>query len=164
MHIKKYKVAAPGLLRLLFVLLAGAGGQVLADEDFPGVRKLMSEEEFRASGLSRLSQEELKALNAWLIRYTAGEATVLQDSSEAVREAKEAFAIESRISGDFTGWTGKTFFKLENGQLWQQRLNGKYQYRGPANPAVRIDRNWLGFYRLTLVETGRSVGVSLVER
>ena len=53
-------------------------------------------------------------------------------------------------------------FRLENGQVWRQRLDGRYQYSGAPNPAVRIDKNWLGFYRMTLVKEGRSIGVTRV--
>jgi hypothetical protein len=143
-------------------LPAALGTSVPAQaQGFPGVERLMSAEEFRATGMEKLTPEERKALDAWLVRYTAGEAQILQ-SSEAVREAeaKEDFEIVSRIEGDFTGWSGKTIFRLANGQTWEQRLDGKYRYDGPPNPEVRIDRNWLGFYRLTVVETGRRVGVS----
>ena len=31
-----------------------------------------------------------------------------------------ANVIESRIDGEFTGWSGDTIFKLRNGQIWQQ--------------------------------------------
>lgn len=136
--------------------------QSVADEEgFPGIEKLMTGDEYRAAGLDKLSPDEKRALDEWLIRYTGGEAAVLQETSEEVREAKRDFVIESRITGDFTGWSGETYFKLENGQLWQQRLDGNYRYKGPANPEVRIDRNWLGFYRMTLIESGRSIGVKL---
>ncbi len=152
----------PGFAVAVTLLLSVPIGYT-ADEKqgFPGIQKLMTAEEYRAAGLDKLSPEEKKALDQWLIRYTGGEAEVLQETSEEVREAKREFAIESRITGDFTGWSGETYFKLENGQLWQQRLSGRYKYTGPANPEVRIDRNWLGFYRMTLVETGRSIGVTL---
>lgn len=149
----------------LFLLLAllglSAGQQAAADDpDFPGVKALMNADDFSRTGLSKLSERELQALDEWLIRYTAGDARVLQQSNEAVREAEKTYAVESRISGEFTGWSGKTIITLDNGQVWQQRLKGRYQYRGPANPAVRIEKNWAGYYRLTLIDTGRSVGVS----
>ena len=149
---------------LLGVALAGAIATATVAQEtdpFPGVEALMSADEYRAAGLEKLSDEEKQALDAWLLRYTAGDAEVLQESSEAVRKARKDYTIESRIVGDFTGWTGKTYFKLENGQLWQQRLNGRYRYDGPANPEVRIERNVFGFYRMTVVESGRSIGVSL---
>lgn len=131
-----------------------------ADDGFPGVAKLMSQEEFRDSGLEKLSEAELKALNQWLIRYTAGDAEVLSESNEEVREAKKTYRVEARLGSEFDGWSGETIFKLDNGQVWQQRLTGRYYYRGPANPEVLIRKNWAGFYRLTLVKEGKSVGVT----
>lgn len=133
-----------------------------SEEDFPGFETLMSEEEFQDTGLDKLSKQELESLTQWLIRYTAGDAQILQDRSEAVREAEKAFEIESRITGEFKGWTGKTIFRLENGQIWQQRLSGRYPYRGPANPRVRISKNWLGFFKMTLIDIDKSIGVSQV--
>ena len=115
------------------------------ESDFPGIKSLMSVTDFEESGLDKLSDKELDALDAWLVRYTAGEAEVLQRSSKAVRAAEKDFEVESMILGDFKGWSGETVFRLDNGQIWQQRLDGKYKYRGPANPAVRISKNWLGF-------------------
>lgn len=147
---------------LAAIVLGGlAMGSLAADDKtFPGVRRLMSEEDFEASGLGKLSAEEIEALDAWLLRYTAGDATVLQKSNKEVRKATEEYEFVSRITGEFTGWSGKTVFRLENGQVWKQRLDGRYRHRGSPNPEVRIDRNWLGFYRMTVIESGRSVGVS----
>jgi hypothetical protein len=154
---------APPLI-VLACCMAPAAYMRAADGDgedaFLGIERLMTAEEFRDAGLTKLTEDEKAALDQWLIRYTAGEAEMLQSTSEVVQEAKKDLSVESRITGDFTGWTGETYFELENGQLWQQRLSGRYRYEGPANPRVRIERNWLGFYRMTLVDTGRSIGVS----
>lgn len=130
-----------------------------AAEDFPGLERLMTVEQFRRTGLQKLSDTELEALNEWLIEYTAGDAQILQDTSEAVREAEKNLEINSRITGDFNGWDGDTIFRLENGQIWQQRLSGRYPYRGPENPEIRISKNFLGFYKMTLLESGKTVGV-----
>ena len=154
---------ATGCLAVLVLMCAGAVSPALADDDFPGIRKLMSDDEFRTTGLDGLAPEELEALDAWLLRYTAGDAEVLQETNDSVREAREARddrGIVSRVVGDFEGWSGETIFRLENGQVWEQRLDGRYRYRGEPNPEVRIDRNWVGFYRMTVIGTGRSVGVS----
>jgi hypothetical protein len=148
------------------LLLTIAGRPVLGadDDDFPGLRELMTEEEFREMGLERLSPEELEALDAWLLRYTAGEAQVLmQQKREVIREAEKDFEIVSRVRGDFRGWSGDTLFQLENGQVWRQRLAGRYAYNGPPNPEVRIEKNFFGFYTLTVIETGRGIGVSLLQ-
>lgn len=131
-----------------------------AEERFPGVEKLMSEADFRAAGLEGLSPAQLESLNQWLIRYTAGEAEVLQQTNEAVREAEQDIEITARLSEDFDGWEGKTVFRLDNGQIWKQRNDGRYRYRGPASPQVRIDKNWLGFYKMTLIDEDRGIGVT----
>lgn len=127
---------------------------------FPGIGSLMSADEFDDAGLDKLNDDEIKALNAWLVRYTAGDAEVLQKSNTEVREAQKDHEIRTRISGNFTGWSGETVFRFENGQVWRQRLSGNYRYRGPANPEVLISKNWIGFYRMTLVEAGKSIGVT----
>jgi hypothetical protein len=122
----------------------------------------MSPEEFSASGLDKLSDKELEALDDWLLLYTAGEAAILREDNTEVREAAKEAEILTRIEGDFRGWSGDTVFRLENGQVWRQRLQGKYRYSGPPNPEVKIQRNFLGFYMMTVVESGKSVGVKLV--
>lgn len=145
---------------ILTVLSALSLRASAAEDGFPGIKRLMSAEEFKASGLDGLSESELKALNAWLIRYTAGDAEVLQQSNEVVREAQKTYELDTRLADGFNGWSGETIFRMQNGQVWQQRLKGRYQYNGPANPQVLISKNWLGFYRMTLVETGKSIGVT----
>ncbi|MFT4767253.1 MAG: hypothetical protein ACI8RN_000378 [Glaciecola sp.] len=143
-------------------LLMSASFVGAANDDFPGFEKLMSDQEFVETGLGKLNAKELEALNQWLIRYTAGDAVVLQATNEAVREAEKSYEVESSITGEFSGWTGKTVFRLENGQVWEQRLSGRYPYRGPANPKVVISKNFMGFYKMTLVDVDRSIGVSRV--
>jgi hypothetical protein len=150
------------LLLTLFIALLFPFAAEADDKPFPGIKKLMSSEEYSASGLERLSAEELEALNAWLVRYTGGEAAILRVENEEVLEARKDFELRSRISGTFKGWSGETVFRLENGQVWRQRLSGRYTYTGPPNPEVLISRNFMGFFKMTMVETGKSVGVSVV--
>ncbi len=45
--------------------------------------------------------------------------------------------VESRIDGDFEGWTGDTLFKLVNGQIWQQ-ASYAYTYHYAFDPKVII--------------------------
>ncbi len=71
-------------------------------------------------------------------------------------------SIKSRIDGEFRGWTGKTIFKLQNGQVWIQRIRGK-SFMRLNNPEVMITRNILGYYKITVVETGRSIGVKRIK-
>jgi hypothetical protein len=152
----------PPALRATALSLALACPIAPAEESFPGIRQLMSEEEFRAAGLGRLDAAELKALNGWLIRYTAGEAGSLRATNEAVREAERAYEVNARLSADFDGWEGDTLFRLDNGQIWRQRLSGRFVYDGEPGPAVRIQKNWLGFHVMIMVDSQKSVGVTRV--
>ena len=150
---------------LLFTVGCAAG--VVAAQDFPGIEKLMSAEEFEAAGLGKLSDSEREALDAWLLRYTADEAETLRKTRATVKEkAEEAARIETRVRAPFEGWNGETVFRLENGQVWRQRIDGRFFYRDDAYPGdardVVIDKNFLGFWRLTHVASGRSVGVTRV--
>ncbi len=147
-----------------WILTAGllvVAATTAAGEDFPGIEKLMSAEEYRAAGLDKLSPAERAALNQWLITYTAVEAPAMLRESETVKEVEQAHEIEANINQPFEGWSGETLFYLDNGQVWRQRLRGRHVYRGDDTRVV-IKKNAFGFYRMTHLATGKSVGVKLV--
>jgi hypothetical protein len=56
------------------------------------------------------------------------------DGSVRVRRTD---AVESRIDGEFTGWSGETTFKLQNGQVWRQSSYA-YWYHYAYCPEVVI--------------------------
>lgn len=132
----------------------------LADT-FPGVEKLMSAEQFEAAGLHKLTPTEREALDRWLLSYTAEEAPEMLRSNPEVRAAEEAIRIEARVKQPFNGWTGDTIFYLDNGQVWRQRLKGRYFHRGD-DTAVVIEKNLLGYFKMTVVDSNKSVGVTRV--
>ena len=152
----------------VFKRLAGSSALVLASisscgvlaESFPGIEKLMKEDEFHASGLHKLSEQERNALNQWLIRYTATEASLIRKSVPVVQKEVEK-QIESHIDGVFVGWSGKTVFSLKNGQQWRQRTEGVWK-TSRESPEVLIKRNFFGFYEMELVGTSRSIGVKRI--
>jgi hypothetical protein len=149
----------PLLCAMLF-----ASSAVLAQDSatFPGIEALMTPEEYRAAGLEKLSPAEREALNNFLIRYTAEDSQVLLNTDEEVKKAVEEQEIVSVIQQPFKGWSGDTVFRLENGQVWQQRQSGNYPYRG-TNPEVRITKNFMGFYRMELTENGKAVAVKRLQ-
>ncbi len=130
--------------------------------DFPGVRQLMSKEKFDRSGLHKLSSAEIDALNEWLIDYTAKDAEMVKSQSAAVKKAAKEERVEAKITGEFNGWNGDTVFHLDNGQVWKQRLRGRNS-ASAESPEIVISKNWMGFYRLTVVSSGRSVGVKRIK-
>lgn len=101
---------------------------IFAQTQAPTLEERMSQEEFTAAGLDKLSPEQLKYLNGWIqskgvsevgapIRHRDGTATFYADDQD--REV-----IESSIAGQFNGWRGKTRVTLENGQVWEQVESG----------------------------------------
>jgi hypothetical protein len=137
---------------------------IAAAEAPPDVRELMTPDEFSAAGLERLSPSELDVLSRWLLSYTARQATELRQHSESVKEEirkVEEAGIRTRIAGEFHGWDGDTLFRLENGQVWKQRLRGQWSYRAIA-PEVELSKNLMGYWMLRVLDADRAVGVTRV--
>jgi hypothetical protein len=151
---KKYLLL---LLPILSVAVSAAD-----TESFPGVKNLMKADEYKAAGLDRLTPKERDVLNQWLIKYTAFEAPVILRTNKEVKEVEKQFELTARIKQPFTGWSGKTVFYLDNGEIWQQRLTGRYSY-SKDDTAVLIDKNFMGFHVMTLISTGQSIGVKRIK-
>jgi hypothetical protein len=131
----------------------------------PDLRALMTADEFSAAGLERLSPTELEALNRWLLRYTARQASELRQHNELISEEirkVEQEGVRTRIVGEFRGWDGDTVFRLENGQVWKQRLPGNLHYRASA-PEVELSKNFMGYWMLRVLEADRAVGVTRID-
>jgi 8-oxo-dGTP pyrophosphatase MutT (NUDIX family) len=79
----------------------------------------------------------------------------------AVREDDEA--IRTRIIGDFRGWTGKTVFTLENGQVWQQTDKEDRAFPKLVNPEVELTPHRLFGWKMTLVAEGLGIRVKRVK-
>ncbi len=136
------------LLLALFIFPTSA-------EEFSSLEERMSAAEFRASGLEKLSAEELAALNAWLRGQrsltpttTGTTRTAAVASPQSVAETdrrglrsgvRHDDVIESRIPGNFRGWNGtKSTFELENGMVWQSTDPAAKLSVNLQNPVVRI--------------------------
>ena len=76
----------------------------------------------------------------------------LPDRSDTAKE------FEATVVGEVDGWSGKTVFKLNNGQIWVQRGNERSN-KQLSNPSVSVKQNFLGFYVMTFKETGQKVRV-----
>jgi hypothetical protein len=74
----------------------------------------------------------------------------------------ESNQLHARVVGKFRGWSGKSVFTLDNGQVWRQRVSGRYTYTGDDTRVV-ISQNRFGFFDMRLVVADRSVGVSRVK-
>jgi hypothetical protein len=155
------KILTPILL--LATLLAATGSSIAQDgKSFPGIESLMTAEEYKAAGMDKLTPAERDALNSFLIRYTAEDSEVMRNTDEDVIKAVEEQEILSSIKPPFKGWSGNTVFRLENGQTWQQRRRGNYKHMG-TDTRVRITKNFMGFHRMEMVDSGKSVQVKRVQ-
>lgn len=130
-----------------------------AQQDFATLEEQMTGDEFRATGLEKLSPQELAALNEWIRarslatldapRYaTSGPVTGTPDRSEIEKMPRET--IVSRINGTFSGWDGQTVFKLENGMIWAQADKDKFYTQEMQSPTVTIEPGMFGAWNLSV--------------
>lgn len=149
-----------------------------AVEEFPEVKDLMSDDEFRLTGMDKLNPEELQNLKVWLQIYTERDAEFLRSITDIASPLESEVTdvtgkqkvgvlalttdIRSIIPGDFLGWTGNTKFVLANGQVWQQRGKARYRFKG-IDPEVIIRKNILGFYVMEFPSVSRKVKVTRIQ-
>ena len=137
-----------------------------AEEGFSSLEEQMTGQEFEATGLEKLSPQELEALNGWIRRHSL--ATLDASSAKEVaangaepqvadqrglkgkKEEKDRTPITSRIVGRFSGWDGQTVFKLENGMIWAQADKDKFFTKEVENPVVVIEPGMFGTWRLSI--------------
>lgn len=149
------------MIRSCIALLLLLASQSAFSADNPDIRVLMTAEEFAAAGLDRLSDDQLDAINSWLVRYTAQDAEEMLKNSPAVIELDNE-DIRSQIDGQFNGWNGPTRFTLKNGQIWETRSTRRYEYSA-IDPEVVITTNWMGISRMRIVGTGQAINVRRVQ-
>jgi hypothetical protein len=120
----------------------------------------MTADEFKAAGLDKLSAEELKNLNAWLQGYRQTAETKAAEKATAEVKTKVASesrtkmdSILSRVDGTFTGLTGHTIIKLEDGTTWKQaNVDDRYHAQITDHPPVKVSRGTFG-YKMRVVGT-----------
>ena len=151
----------PQLFLASLLLLASAYTTAADSGEFPGVKGLMSAQEYEDAGMDKLSEEEREALDQWLIRYTAWQAPQIRKSVEEVKEVEKDFELNASIKQPFKGWSDGTYFYLDNGQVWQQRNSARYHYSG-EDTRITIRKNALGFYVMEHLATGKKIGVKQV--
>jgi hypothetical protein len=170
----------PIILLVLVAWPAWSGAQ----EAFSSLEERMTGQEFIETGLHKLTEEELRALNRWL---SARSVATLEDATGRNRDLsrigsetapeqgdqrgfdtnsgddKDDSAIVSRILGTFTGWDGATVFQLENGMVWKQDDDSKFSISPIENPVVTIKSGWLRGWRLSLEGYGEKVKVERIQ-
>jgi hypothetical protein len=148
---------------ILVLSIPGVSSAEAADGDSPPVESLMTPEDFSASGLNKLTEAERAHLSKWLAGYRQGatEGPAPPKTPEQRAEERE-IEITAKVVPAFKGWSGKTIFRLDNGQVWQQRQNGKLYYDGDDSTVV-IYQNLMGGYMLKHNDSGRAMGVKRIQ-
>ena len=172
--------------RLLLIILASVlQVSAYAADEFSTLEERMSGKEFQETGLGKLTETELSALNEWLRRHsvaTLENATARSESSSAVasnpygttedlrgfpnqpKGEPEDEIINSTIVGTFDGWQTKgTLFKLANGMIWQQTENDSFHISPVENPAVTIKQGFLKKWKLSVVGHKDKVSVMRIQ-
>ncbi len=168
---------------LVFLLqcLSPSQNSAMAAENFSTLEERMTGKELLETGLNKLSEEELAALNEWIRRHsvaTLENASARPASSASGRGAdtrgfelknkgggeNRGKVIHSHIVGKFDGWRGKqTLFKLDNGMIWKQAENDTFAIREVSNPEVTIKKGIMGTWRLSVVGYSSSVRVKRIQ-
>lgn len=142
----------------LFSLLFTAALHGSAQENTAprALQQAMSEAEFKAAGLDKLSPSELATLNAWLQRKVVEETEVAvaaakETTRKEVEQENHGFfnfgskePIKSAIAGEFKGFAKGRQYTLENGQVWEQIEPASLAGVRKTNPAVIIKPSAIG--------------------
>ena len=174
---------------LLFTLILSLHFAAHAQEAFSTLEERMSGKEFKETGLSKLTDEELANLNEWVrshsvatlenaaARPSAAGAAAAGTVASATTDSRgfenqpkydgdDGFddTIHSNIVGTFTGWSGNdTVITLANGMVWKQVEGDTFNIRATENAEITIKKTMLGAWRLRVVGYNSTVRVKRIQ-
>ena len=120
-------------------------------------------EEVREEVLEKVREADEAEREAEIERRVAIEVEAAkQKIADAPPESAVSEPFEAMVQGRFSGWSGKTVFPLDNGQVWRQRHGGRYRHTDD-DQSVRIYKNLLGMWQMKVLSTGRSVPVRRID-
>ena len=129
-------------MMLAFVQQAGAA----PPETSGSIKEMMSADEFKAAGLSKLSPDELQRLDAWLQGYRQVTEQAAEKKATARASRTKMDLIVSRVDGTFNGLTGRTIIRLEDGTVWRQaNADDRYRARVTDHPAAAVIHGVFGY-------------------
>ena len=163
---------------LFFILVWSMHLPAFAADGFSTLEERMSGQEFRATGLGKLTSQELAALNDWLRSHSvatlenatagpSGRATYdiaagdMRGFANQPKDDSRGKVISGNIAGTFNGWEGKgTLFTLTNGMIWQQDEKDSFYVEAVEDPAITIEKSFMGKWHLSMV--GQKAKVKVV--
>lgn len=137
-------------------------------ETFTSLEEQMTQAEFRAAGLEKLTDSELRQLNQWIeaeagIKASAGSSAPRSDRMGFPVSTTDRTTIKTSLVGEFSGWSGKTKFEMANGQVWQQTRGGSFRASTQQSPEVEITPEAFGSWALRIDGAGRAVRVERIK-
>ena len=168
---------------LFFILAFSIHFAAQAADEFSTVEERMSGKEFKETGLGKLTDAELAALNDWLRRHSvatlenasarpgAGAAVAGTETTKDMRGFegqpkgnKEDNIIYSTIVGSFNGWKEEgELFKLANGMIWQMSEQDTFYMRPADNPEVTVTKGFMNSWSLSVVGYNSKVSVKRIQ-
>jgi len=167
----RHALLAPLLATLLVLAAPVALAQDAASTpDQRPIEQRMTPAEFAASGLEKLSPEELANLNAWLTgtlraegeRAAAQAAEKVKDDNRGFFHFGENKAIKAHLQGHFAGFARNRQYTLDNGQVWKQIDTTRLDGVKLDNPEVTIKPGVFG--NVWYMQVGRYNKAAKVER
>lgn len=149
-----------------------------AQQGFSTIEERMTGKEFTAAGLEKLTPEQLESLNNWLRSHSVATLETANASSQGSAGGTSADQrgfenqasrdisdedIVSAIKGEFSGWTGKTVFELENGMVWKQDEAGTFYMPSTTDAVAVIDKGILNTWNLNVQGYNRTIRVVRVK-
>lgn len=153
------------LLSLVAFTMAGAAA---AAENFSTLEERMSDAEFRAAGLDRLTAEELANLNAWLAQRNVSTRPAPAGGSAGFKpdglfgDSGDRGRVVSRATSNQDEIGVGTTIALENGQSWRVTDGSLSLSGGLAGRTVTIEPAMLGSWLLKVEGYNRALRATRV--
>ncbi|KZC15788.1 hypothetical protein RHOFW510R12_29595 [Rhodanobacter sp. FW510-R12] len=133
-------------------------------QDANSLQQRMSNAEFKAAGLDKLSPQELANLDNWLSTHGKATTKVVDTSGKPVfyTDKTRRDKIVTHIAGHFDGWRSQQEFAMANGQAWKITDPEPHACQPAENPEVQIKPSLLGFWLMYVPSCYESAHVKRV--
>jgi hypothetical protein len=166
---------------LFFILVVSIQATAFAASGFSTLEERMSSQEFKESGLDKLTSTQLGALNEWLRRHSvatlenvnaptpdggmaSGPKGDMRGFANQPKDDSLGKVINATIEGSFNGWVAKgTLFKLTNGMVWQQDEKDSFSIAPIENAQVTIKKSMMGNWHLMVAGHSKKVEVIRIQ-
>ena len=124
----------------------------------------MTEEEKQLTGLNKLSSEELNALSQWLNnkQIIIDREIRKRNAGFESRQRNERRDVRASLNKQYTDKLGKTYYELDNGQIWKSVSSGSIFLKPGGRQLITIKPAALGSWSMK-GDGNRSVKVKRVK-